>query len=373
MKIAANLALFLLASAASAQDRPGDARRGAQLFEQQHCVACHSINGTGGKIAPDLARRSLKPSSPSILAANIWNHAPAMWRLMAASGLPIPKLEPSDVADLFAYFYSLHYFAQPGDAARGKDVFQSAGCSRCHLSGPGPPLLSWKATADPIEWAQQMWNHSRGMTLEAEKRGVRWPQLESQQVVDLMTYAHNLPGAGRKLPALHVEDPAAGARLFESKQCVRCHSFGPEPDKIDLLRRAERFRTLVDFATAMWNHGPQMQRRFREAGIEAPVFQNYEMSDLLAYLFDRHYFDERGSASRGARLYRSRHCASCHDTGEAGAPKLSQFRGRFSAMFLTSALWKHGPQMLAEMQKRGWEWPQFANTQMADLIAYLNR
>ena len=124
-------ALLLLATAARAQDRPDDARRGAQLFETQRCVVCHSINGVGGKEAPDLARRSIKEFTPSILAGAMWNHAAVMWRAMAARGIPPPRLEPPDVADLFAYFYSLHYFAMPGDAARGKQVFLER-CSSCH-------------------------------------------------------------------------------------------------------------------------------------------------------------------------------------------------------------------------------------------------
>ncbi len=369
--------LLLVAPLARAQTHPGDARRGAQLLEQQHCVLCHSIRGAGGKSAPDLARRSLQAFSPSLLAETIWNHAPSMWRAMAARGIPIPRLEPPDVADLFAYFYSLHYFTPPGDAARGKAVFISARCANCHASagGPGPPISQWKAAGDPIEWAQQMWNHSSGMLREAEKRGIRWPEMNAQQMVDLMTYAQNLPGAAAGPPQLRFQDPAVGAKLFESKQCARCHNLGgpAEPGKIDLLRRAERFRTLLDFAAAMWTHGPKIHRRARETGIEIPAFQDYEMADLLAYLFDRHYFDERGNASSGARVYRSHRCPACHETGEAGAPQLSQFRGQFTSLFLTSALWKHGPRMLAEMEKRGWKWPTFAGTEMADLIAYLNR
>ena len=35
---------------------PGDATRGAQVFKDQKCVLCHSVNGEGGKAAPDLVR-----------------------------------------------------------------------------------------------------------------------------------------------------------------------------------------------------------------------------------------------------------------------------------------------------------------------------
>ena len=35
---------------------PGDARRGAATFQERGCTECHSFQGTGGKIAPDLGQ-----------------------------------------------------------------------------------------------------------------------------------------------------------------------------------------------------------------------------------------------------------------------------------------------------------------------------
>ena len=382
MKNALTVAVAALAAAGWAQQTPsdvrlGDGRRGAQLFVEQRCVACHSINGVGGKEAPDLARRSTKDFTPSILAGNMWNHGPTMWRGMAARNLPIPRLEPGDVADLFAYFYSLRYFDPPGDAARGKAVFVSARCSRCHEGSDrvGPPVSRWKATTDPVEWAQQMWNHTSGMTEQARKAGIAWPGLTVQQMVDLMVYVQNLPGAQLPPPALKVADPVAGQRLFDSQGCDKCHTIGEPSTRggIELLRRTERFHTLTEFAVAMWNHGPQMQQRAKQVRAELRPFREAEMGDLLAYLFEKRYFEERGDRGRGARVYKARQCGACHEGGEAGAPALSQFRGRFSSLFMTSALWKHGPQMLAEIEKRSMKWPLFTNTEMTDLISYLNR
>lgn len=34
--------------------RPGDARVGAHLFVVDHCVRCHTVNGTGGHVGPNL-------------------------------------------------------------------------------------------------------------------------------------------------------------------------------------------------------------------------------------------------------------------------------------------------------------------------------
>jgi mono/diheme cytochrome c family protein len=307
----------------------------------------------------------------------MWNHAPAMWRAMAARNLPVPKLEPGDVADLFAYFYSLRYFDPPGDAARGKDVFISARCSSCHAQegGIGPLVSKWRAATDPVEWAQRMWNHTGAMTEQARKAGIQWPRLTVQQMVDLMVYVQNLPAARLTAPTLKAGNPAAGEKLFEVQGCTRCHTVGGSTGygRRDLLGPARRFQTLTEFAVAMWNHAPQMRRRAIGTGADLLPFVENEMADLIAYLFEKRYFEERGNASRGARLYKARSCGACHDSGQADAPSLVQFRGRFSPLFITSALWKHGPQMLTELEKRGVSWPQFTNTEMANLIAHLNR
>jgi hypothetical protein len=40
---------------------------------------------------------------------------------------------------------------------------------------------------------------------------------------------------------------------------------------------------------------------------------------------------------------------------------------------MTSALWRHGPRMLQETEKRNIRWPTTRGSEMIDLIAYLNR
>src|SRR5579872_4673656 len=109
----------LLAGAVPAAD-VGDARRGQQVFQNEQCVQCHSLNGRGGTIAPDLARRIDRAYTPAVMASLMWNHAPAMWDTMKKQGMVKGELSPESAADLFAYFVSARYFEKPGDAARGK-------------------------------------------------------------------------------------------------------------------------------------------------------------------------------------------------------------------------------------------------------------
>ena len=114
------MVLFLMASiAARAADYLADSVRGKQLFETLSCVQCHSVNGKGGSIGPDLGSIVDRGFTPASLAATMWNHAPKMWTAMRQQGVHSGVLTEKDAANLFAYFYSARFFEAPGDAARG--------------------------------------------------------------------------------------------------------------------------------------------------------------------------------------------------------------------------------------------------------------
>lgn len=375
--LAAAVALLLAAPRAVAQY--GDAKLGADLLRERQCTTCHSVLGEGASLAPDLARRSTRDFTPAALAAQIWNHGPKMWAAIEASNLTIEPLDTEDANNLFAYFFALRFFDPAGDAGRGKRVFDAKKCSECHKpsrdseGGVGPPIAELPLTASPIEWAQQMWNHSTRMLEEMRKRGISWPRFTVQEMVDLLVYLENLPGGPNRGVNLLLAGPETGERLFREKGCTECHALGSrQAGKIDLLRRMKGMETLTAFAVDMWNHGGQMQQRAQQTGQPFPVFESDEMSQLVSYLFARRYFEQAGNAARGAKLFNQKNCTVCHGVAGSGAPDLSAKKGQYSAAMLTSAFWRHGPKMLAEMQRRNLPWPELSGAQMADLIAHLN-
>jgi len=354
----------------------GDSRRGAQLFQDRRCIECHSFLGKGGTLAPDLGRRSEREYTPDRLAGVMWNHAPAMWQLMAQKGITVPSLEEQDAADLYAYFFSLRYFARPADAARGKAVFDAKHCSRCHdLRGSriGPPVAEWHEVSDPIAWIREMWNHSGKMYQRMRQMGIRWPHLTEQELVDLLVYLQHLPETRAVQAVFAPADPREGQALFEHKGCLNCHTLGTrEANKINLLALGKPWLSMAEFASVMWNHAPQMHRRAEATGGSVPTFSGAEMNHLVGYLFLTGFFQERGDARRGRRVFVRKQCASCHEQKAiASAPDLNQFREGISPVFMTAALWKHGPKMLEAMKQRGISWPLFSGSEMADLIAYL--
>ena len=77
-------------------------------------------------------RRPIWPDGPSattvrpMMAEAIWNHAPAdVVRHGGRRHFTARGLTHEQAADLFAFFYAFRYFEEPGDAARGKKLFEA--------------------------------------------------------------------------------------------------------------------------------------------------------------------------------------------------------------------------------------------------------
>jgi mono/diheme cytochrome c family protein len=325
------------------------------------------VNGEGGTLAPDLGRMVDRNFTPATLAATMWNHAPAMWAAMKDRDIRAGDLDEQGAADLFAYFYAARFFEKPGDAGRGKQVFTDRGCAGCHglteyLRPLVKPVSQWEVLSDPVALAEAMWNHRSQMLQEAGAKRVRWPELSAQDLGDVLLYLRNLPSAPRKAAAFSIGAGNDGEAVFTSDGCSGCHRSG------SALASRIQGQTLTEIAAAMWNHAPRMAA----AGAKPVKLEPGEMRALLGYLWARQFFEDSGSVSRGARVFDTKHCATCHLTGSNGAPKFPDANRSFSSAGMVSALWHHGPRMLAQMQSTHVAWPRFEGTQMADVIAYLN-
>lgn len=346
----------------------GDAGRGAKLLRENRCLECHGMAGEGGRRAPDLGRRVGRGSSPAALVATLWNHAPAMWSAMESRGIEPPAVSEAQAADLFAYFHSIQYFERPGDAARGKRLFDNKRCSGCHAlnsgaASGGPPVAEWGSLKSPVELARRMWNHAGAMQEAMANRSVSYPQVTAQELTDLLVYIEHLPAAGNRSAAFVLPAAAGGEGVLDRKGCNNCHT-----GKLAFEKRGNH-HTLTDFAAAMWNHAPQMRR----AG-ELPRIEPGEMEPIVAALWSGHLYRDDGDPVRGKRIAAEKRCGTCH--GETAAPAFHEIRARralpFEAFAMASALWRHGPLMFKQMQAANVPWPQFSAPEMADLIAYLN-
>jgi len=115
---------------------------GKKIFESQ-CALCHGQTGGGGR-GPSLNRPKLNKAPDDEALRNVISEGlppemPGAW-----------QLHPHEVASVAAYVRSLGAIAAerlPGDAARGKAVYESHGCAGCHMiagqgEGYGPELTS---------------------------------------------------------------------------------------------------------------------------------------------------------------------------------------------------------------------------------------
>ncbi len=341
-----------------------DARRGADFFRTQGCVNCHTARGESAGKAPDLGRRLDRDYTPAGIAARMWSHAPVMWQAMGKENITPPQVSPQQAADLFAYFYAARYFEKPGEAERGKRYFTEKHCIDCHAltaggGGAGPPVEKWESLAAPIILIEHMWNHQTQMHNAMAARGIPWPQLSSQELGDMLVYLQNLPQTREIERFIQLPSPENGAALFRDKGCAECHQ-----GKLALENRLAD-NTLTDVAAAMWNHAPRMRQ-------PPPQLSIGEWRQLISYVWAKQFFANSGDASKGRKTFDSKKCAACHNDPASGAPSLSKSAEPYSAISIVSVLWRHGPAMLRKMQEKHISWPQLSQSEMANLIAYLN-
>jgi cytochrome c2 len=169
---------------------PGDPTKGGEVFFSKGCSQCHAVLGEGGLTAPDLAHTPSGHLNAAQIAAAMWNHAPQMWERIKVEHLSIPKVKEKEMADLFAFLYAIRYFDEPGNLERGKELLEEKGCIQCHsLKGEGgkiaPDLARWGSFANPILWAQVMWNKAPLMEEAIKDKGLTWPEFEGSEMVDL--------------------------------------------------------------------------------------------------------------------------------------------------------------------------------------------
>jgi mono/diheme cytochrome c family protein len=175
---------------------PGRAAEGRRLFAQKRCIDCHSVGGQGGRLGPDLAERSRELSLAQFAMA-MWNKAPAMTAAMKVRAVPVPQLQPEEMADIVAYLYAVRYLAQPGDARRGSVVAASKGCLGCHAldgeRGKTAPNLARVAGLDsPATVLAALWNHSFVATPATGRTPVGWSEMRAEEMADLTAFLQSL-------------------------------------------------------------------------------------------------------------------------------------------------------------------------------------
>jgi mono/diheme cytochrome c family protein len=360
----------------------GNPHAGARTFKEKGCSECHSVLGSGGKLAPDLGLRGAAGSSMIKLVTQMWNHAPRMWEQVRSSKMAYPRFSAEEMANLFAYLYVTCYDDESGDAARGKLLFTRKGCIRCHSIGDtggsaGPNLRDISPVVTPIFWSQTMWNHAPAMETRMRQLDMAWPQFEGEEMNDLLAFVRHERAGPENESGLLPANPGRGWALFRQKGCISCHAIRGKGGTAGLDLGSDRPlpRTLTQMAGRMWNHSPEMWATMQAKGIERPTFKGQEMADLIAFLYSVRYFELGGSPLIGQELFNERKCSRCHGTDARGgefSPNLRKGDRLLTPVSLAQALWAHGPRMYAKSQELGLGWPTLNEGDLSHLLAFLN-
>jgi cytochrome c oxidase cbb3-type subunit III len=123
--------------------------RGRALFEAQ-CAYCHGADGDGGRGA-NLARPTLRRAATDAALFRVVN------RGIPGTGMPGNAMSARETWQVVAFVRSLARAKReplPGNAARGAQVYESAGCAACHTirgrgGSSGPDLTDVGARSSP--------------------------------------------------------------------------------------------------------------------------------------------------------------------------------------------------------------------------------
>jgi mono/diheme cytochrome c family protein len=97
----AELMAYLRATAA--RDGPPDVFAGRAALVRKECLKCHTLQGEGGGIAPELAHPRPIYASASAWAAAMWRHTPAMALRALEVGVMYPRFSGDEMRNLVAF------------------------------------------------------------------------------------------------------------------------------------------------------------------------------------------------------------------------------------------------------------------------------
>lgn len=378
-----HLVAFLFAVASAGNGRsddkvslPGDVVGGWRVFTAKRCIRCHAVWDLGGQIGPDLGRTGQAHITASDLAGTMWNHVPRMHSHMLHHHIAYPSLSLKEMSDLFSFLYFVRHIGEPGDPAIGRRIVREKGCVHCHSTETevaGSPALNfrrWGTYANPIIWAQKIWEHAPKMEQAMEDQGLTWPQLNDSDLVNITAYVRGLGGREAGI-YLRPGSAEVGNRLFSEHRCRSCHVRGGLGGD---LATAALPHNLAALASRMWNHSPEMTRLMRTQGVERSSLTPQEMADIIAYLLSLRASHRAGRAERGRLVFVKKGCSQCHleePKASSSGPVIAVLARDATPIRFAHAMWNHGVPMLDVMSELGGAWPIFHPGELADLIAYL--
>ena len=367
--------LFIQQKQSDKKELPRNPLDGRIVFEKNNCINCHSINGFGGKTAPDFNSENFL-SGDYELITDMWNHSPKMLKMIDQLNARQQKMSTEDFRKLRYFIAFLGYISKNGSESKGKELFDQMNCTKCHSIGKSATckiyLNKTKDYASPIYLAQVMWNHAAEMHKKQESSNIKIGSFKGNEFANLAAYLESINTPGKKNKSLmYPGNPIKGEKLFNSNNCAYCHlkeNIGAPLDKINLRK------SVNEIAGMMWNHSAFMESAMWEKKISWPTFKESEMGNLIAYLYFYNTRLVNGSVKEGQKLLVSKGCNSCHYRENVNKTIASSEIKPFDDIDeFFSKLWDHIPLIEKEFYTKGKELPKLTSEDIKSMYLYFNR
>lgn len=173
------------------------------------------------------------------------------------------------------------------------------------------------------------------------------------------------------------QNPLNGRLVFEEKGCIECHAIGGYGGTAGpSLSKELYFGSVLELATIIWNHTPQMNRKFRQMRINRPQLSENEMLNLFGFLYYLRYLGEPGSVAKGKKLIETKGCIVCHSVGGKGGtvgPSFENIQYYASPLYIVQSMWNHGPAMQEQLKKSEVKYPLLSGQEVTDITMYIRQ
>jgi len=365
----------------------GDPVEGKKIFGEARCITCHSIEGRGGKIAPDLSHVGSKIKPPWIYSFLKNTHFYFPYTKMLQY-----NFNEKQLIDLTAYLTQelIDYDYPPEEEAKvkfydydlansGKKVFENYGCYSCHkmkgfenLGKIGPTLAGIGSTnpnkLDFHNINDVQPNLANWLFLKITKpdfigESAKMPAYDfSPEEAAKITIAllsikkEALPAnkvVKKEAPTIYKAQGEFG-KVIDKYRCLSCHSinsFGGSLSTVPLeeigskLQKDYLINYLLNPGAVRVNLEERMPQFYMEKK-EAEILADYFTKVFLNDQWDNYQIDKSiESINKGKKLFDELGCIGCHIIGDSGGyvgPNLNNAGDRLKAGWI--AAWLKNPQ-----------------------------
>jgi nitric oxide reductase subunit C len=362
-----------------------DTSSGRALFGELRCVSCHSVNGRGGTMGPELTRIGDKVRRDWLFSFLKDPH-----RVQPETAMLQYRLADDQLRDLTAFLIEEYRSADTGpesppiayqDAraiAAGRATFERRGCTSCHHLGDiksagriGPSLVgiadrnpdellfgsvSVRRTTDNYIFLKVL--HPDALAKPSMMPTFGFAPIDAAKIALALASIRkgDLPASYvRNRPAPPSFKPAGRfGELVDRYRCLSCHSvggFGGTLSTVPLdrigsqLQREYISRYLLNPGAVRVSVEARMPV-FHMLPDEAATIADYMSTVLLDDTLDRYDADfTPAEVRRGEQLYSQFGCVACHQMGPGGGyvgPELSSAGNRLRPGWI--AAWLSNPE-----------------------------